>query len=133
MFLELAGIRISDLENEGSVSYVPSAEFYPETGHLSARRVFEGAQRLLMQAKTSGFKSARLICFADFENLPASSTPNQIIAYERRIGLTCPVQVSAMCSYDAGQVAQIDGGEFLIEILQAHGHNIFKGLASARQ
>jgi hypothetical protein len=129
-FLELGGVNLNELEGSGSLSNVSAGEFYLESGRLSGRLALENAKLFLKIANEAGFNSARLISLIDFNSLPSSIAPKEIVEYERLVGPVCPLRVSAICCYDENRMLEVGGNDFFIDILQAHGHALFKGFAS---
>ena len=128
--LELGRVKIDELEKAGHLNHISSAEFYFDGGRLSCKKVLENAQILIRRTHESGFKAMRLISMADWASLPTSVSAPDVAAYERAIGKICPPEMSAICSYNARKSIDRGGHEFFIDLLQAHGDIVFKGLAS---
>lgn len=127
-FLGLAGSDVPSLEKNALFKYVPLLDFCFQNGHLSQQKASENMRVLLTGLDELRFTGARFIVRTD-QCLKYAST-QELVRFERELGLSFGGAVSVMCSYDANKFTGVGLGNLLIELIKLHGHGIFKGFVS---
>ena len=70
-----------------------------------------------------GFKGLRVFSLAnDYLNY---ASLNDVLQFEKQLGLRFPLPISGICAYDIGSLVD----EALADLLKAHGSHIFQGIA----
>lgn len=100
-----------------------------DMGAFSSKRGFNSELAIsltkseLDATRKLGFKGLRVFSLANdyLDYAPL----NDVLQFEKQIGLKFPLSISGICAYDIGSL----GDEALAELLKAHGSHIFQGIA----
>ena len=75
-------------------------------------------------------KGKRRMSLISDNSLPAWS-PEWLLECERSHGRRMEVPVTFICAYPSNEICKIWNGQYFIDMLKAHGHAIFPGIAFA--
>lgn len=84
-----------------------------------AREVLKGIY------KAKGRRTMSLIS----DNSHPAWNPEWLLECERSHGRRMEVPVTFICAYPSSEICKIWNGEYVMEMLKAHGHGIFPGIA----
>lgn len=118
------GIYVDRYEREHSLIITDHLEFMEAEDRLNGLR----SSRLLNELMERLMKLAGPIrVVVDPTILARHGTVDELLDRERSLGRHLDLPLTMICCYEE-TLANVRGGEFLIEILQAHSHAIFPGI-----
>lgn len=63
------------------------------------------------------------------DNFLPACTPERLLECERSHGRRIEVPVTLICAYPSNEICTVRNGQYLIDMLKAHGHAIFRRIA----
>jgi hypothetical protein len=100
-------------------------KFDPKIVELAAKTPAREILKGIYEAK--GKRAMSLIS----DNSLSAWTPEKLLENERSHGKRMAVPVAFLCAYPSADLCKIWNGEYFIDMLKAHGHAIFPGIAFA--
>jgi hypothetical protein len=119
------GIRAATLENSGYLRHIPMEESpRKEQPHLE-RKTETSLEALLRRDMETNCQVTRFILLN--EHPLADISFRDLMQFERWLSTVTPATV--LCCYDARQVLDETFYDLFTELLKAHGHCLFQGIA----
>jgi hypothetical protein len=125
---EQVGVRVVQLENCGYLSHFSIQDFYLENQRLNKNKALLNIEKLLRNSKESDGKAIRLIHIQ--KSLMEGDGPfRDLIEFEHWLKTLSPYPVSMICAYDAKMLVDDAPAKLFTDLLRAHGHCLFQGIA----
>ena len=114
------------MEKDRRLRCLLAPELY-EDGRLSAAKAVHSATKLLHEDHDLGFKGTRIVSIS--ETYLEISSPSDLLRYEKELGSSFNLPLSALCLYSASRIAERRLDEFLLRLFPAHGVIVGKSMA----
>ena len=122
---EQVGIKVAELENGGYLRNLSDQDFYREI----ARGIWPGERAEVLAPETMRQGGAiRFIHIHEVDSKQHDSFQNLIVA-ERGLHALSTFPATSICCYDARFVLEDSPSDFFRELLKAHDHCLFQGIA----
>jgi hypothetical protein len=125
---EQVGIRVEELENCGYLRNLPSDDLYDQTEQLNGEGPRRNSDDPLRTSLEDAPKGIRFIHIQKPSDHSVNSLQD-LIENERRTHKLFSFPTTSICCYDTKLVLEDTPSEFFNELLKAHDHCLFQGIA----
>ena len=132
-FLRNAGVAdVGAFERDRRLGSVLISDACVDGGRLSSAKAIQSAARLTEEDRELGFRGTRTITPDSEQYYLAYGSESDLLRYERGLGQTFSLPLSAVCAYNASKLVGLGLQELLVNLFEPHGQVIGKGLALPR-
>jgi hypothetical protein len=126
--LEQAGVEVGQLEDNGYLRYFAIQDFCLEGTRPSRKTALRKIDELIKTSREKECRGMRFILLSELAQ--ESDTPfDSIVEFERWLNTLSSYPMSTLCCYEARDILQGPRPELFMELLKAHGHCLFQGIA----
>ncbi len=126
--LHHAGIQVASLEDNGYLRYFAIQDFCMEGTRPSKKRALRNIEELVKTSKEKECRGMRFILLSG--SIQQGDNPSQyVIEFEQWLNTLSSPSMSTLCCYEARGTLHGPRPDLFMELLKAHGHCLFQGIA----
>ena len=126
--LDHAGLEVASLENNGYLRYFSFQDFCMEAARPSKEMALPNIEKLVKTSKEKECRGMRFILLSESAE-PDGSSPQSVIEFERWLNSLSSYPMSTLCCYDARRTLNGSRADLFMELIKAHRHCLFQGIA----
>ena len=126
--LDHAGVKIASLENNGYLRYFAFQDFCMDGTRPSKEIALPNIERLVKTSKEKECRALRFI-FLSESHEQGEGSAQSVIEFERWLNTLSSYPMSTLCCFEARTTLNGSRSDFFMELLKAHRHCLFQGIA----
>lgn len=126
--LDHAGVEVASLENNGYLRYFAIQDFSMEGSRPSKEMALPNIEKLVRTSKEKECRGIRFILLSESSEQGESSAQS-VIEFERWLNTLSSYPMSTLCCYEARSTLNGPRPDLFMELLKAHRHCLFQGIA----